>query len=191
MRNRLAKNGAGIQIFFRNNFPPTSKYVFSIKNCRWHPVLRVLSINMSCTRNPVGSRIGTRKVLSVLIIKDQINEKLKTLQKFIAVSSTYINKGSLTYMFIGRKILGGQLSHHVISIEGCLGLQKNLGSRPVNRGNTILERFWWLGAFLLMFYIEKLGKTSKIACFCVLNHINVVFVLIPYPIPWVLMLETF
>ena len=87
-------------------------------------------------------------------------------------------------MFIGRKILGGgQLSHHVISIEGCLGLQKNLGSRPVNRRNTILERFWWLGTFLLMFYIGKLGKTSKIACFCDLNPLNVVFRanFVPYP----------
>ena len=36
-----------------------------------------------------------------------------------------------------RKILWGQLSQHVISIEGCLGLQKNLGSRHVNHRNTI------------------------------------------------------
>ena len=74
------------------------------------------------------------------------------------VSSTYINKGSLTYMFTGTKILEGQLSHHVISIEGCLRLQKNLGSRPVNRRNFILYPFWWWGA-LGIFTNVLYGKT--------------------------------
>ena len=61
-------------------------------------------------------------------------------------------------------------------------------SSPVTRRNTILKLFWW---FLLMFYIGKLGKTSKIAFFRDLNPLNGVFGRILYPIPWGALLETF
>ena len=93
-------------------------------------------------------------------------------------------------MFISRKILG-KLSHHVILIEGCLRLQKNLGSMPVNHKNTTLYPFWRWGGCLLMFYMGKHWKTSKIACYRDLNPLNGVIVLIVYPIPWDTRLETF
>ena len=62
-----------------------------------------------------------------------------------------------------------------IRCRGMSGLQKNLGSRPVHRRNTNLYPFWWLGAFLLMFCMGKLGKTSKIVYYRKLNPLNVVY----------------
>ena len=56
-----------------------------------------------------------------------------------SVSSTLIEKPTPLQ---AQKYWGWQLSHHVISIEGCLGLQKNLGSRPVNIRNTTVYPFW-------------------------------------------------
>ena len=98
----------------------------------------------------------------------------------LPVSSTSIEKSTPLQ---AKKSWGGQLSHYVISIEGCLGLHKNLGSRLVNRRNTILKRFLWFLWFLLMFYLGKLGKTSKITCFRDLNPVNGVFWpnFVPYP----------
>ena len=82
-----------------------------------------------------------------------------------------------------HKNLGGQHSHYVFCEEVCLGLQKNLGSRIFIGRNTILYPFWWLGAFLHIFYIGKYGKTVKITYFDVLSPLNGVFCanFIPYP----------
>ena len=56
---------------------------------------------------------------------------------FTAVSSTYLNKGSLTYIPSAKKSRGGgHHSHYVFCVEGCLRLQKNIGLRPLNRRNT-------------------------------------------------------
>ena len=90
-----------------------------------------------------------------------------------------------SYSFKGTKSLGGggQLSHQVFSKEGCLRIQKNLGSRLLNLRNTILHPFWCGRAFLLIFYMGKYGKTSKNAHFGVLSPLNGVFCanFIPYP----------
>ena len=90
-------------------------------------------------RDPLFIYVDETEITSFLIL---IIVFIDLLMNFRTVSSTYINKGSLTYMFTGTKILGGATFPPCYFIRGMSkASEKYLGSRPVHRRNTILKPF--------------------------------------------------
>ena len=94
---------------------------------------------------------------------------------------TYINKVSLTCMFKGTKILGGNIPTMFFVKRYVWGFRKTLVRGFLLVGTLFYIHFGdW--AFLHIFYIGKYGKTAKITYFDVLSPLKGVFCanFIPY-----------
>ena len=94
-------------------------------------------------------------------------------------------------MCIDRNILGVPPFPPCYFDRGMSETSEKLVKALYTVGILLYIHFGDEGAFLLMFYMGKQGKTSKIACYRDLNPLNGVFGLILYPIPWGALLETF
>ena len=82
---------------------------------------------------------------------------------------------SKAYSFTGKKILGGgQLSHHVFCVEGCLRLQNNIGLRPINGRNATMKLLWCKWAFIWVFCIGNTRKCHFLAYICYFEHFKMV-----------------
>ena len=79
--NRLAKNGAGsipigIPIFCRNNFPPTSKYAFSIKNLSADDTEQNASRGMKTDIESSLEDIRLAENLWIMVVQAQLHQEI-------------------------------------------------------------------------------------------------------------------